>query len=94
MAARLLSLLLVVLAGVTAGCDGGSSSSASTSAPASPIVEEELPAEALKTRAEGARLLVVGSHGRGGFVGMLLGSVSRAALFTAPCPVAVVRPLR
>lgn len=58
------------------------------------ILEEELPAEALKTRAEGARLLVVGSHGRGGFVGMLLGSVSRAALFTAPCPVAVVRPLR
>jgi hypothetical protein len=45
MAARLLSLLLVVLAGVTAGCDGGSSSSASTSAPASPIVEEELPAD-------------------------------------------------
>lgn len=58
------------------------------------FLEDQLPAQALKTRAEGARLLVVGSHGRGGFVGMLLGSVSRAALFAAPCPVAVVRPAR
>ncbi|MCW2740736.1 MAG: putative universal stress protein [Blastococcus sp.] len=49
------------------------------------------PAEGLMSAAEGAHLLVLGARGRGGFRGLLLGSVSDQLMHHAPCPVTVVR---
>jgi nucleotide-binding universal stress UspA family protein len=49
------------------------------------------PAPALIAAGEGAHLLVVGARGRGGFRGLLLGSVSDQVVHHAPCPVTVVR---
>lgn len=51
-----------------------------------PVVE-------LLDQSRGGRLLVVGSRGRGGFIGLLLGSVSRRVLKGATVPVAVVRSI-
>ncbi|WP_329285793.1 universal stress protein [Streptomyces sp. NBC_00691] len=46
--------------------------------------------DALPATARGARLLVTGSRGHGGFASLLLGSTSRTLAATAPCPLVVV----
>jgi nucleotide-binding universal stress UspA family protein len=57
-------------------------------------VELGQPAEVLIRIAARARMLVVGSRGRGGFRSLLLGSVSEQCVHHALCPVLVVRPRR
>lgn len=54
-------------------------------------VVRDRPTPALLRCAANAALVVVGTRGRGGFRGLVLGSTSQHVLNHAPCPVAVVR---
>ena len=54
-------------------------------------VLEGAPARVLADISSAAGVLVLGSRGRGGFVGLLLGSVTRRLVHDSVCPVIVVR---
>ncbi len=54
-------------------------------------LSQDHPAQALTRAADGAQLLVVGSHGRKEFPRMHLGSVATYCVHHAPCPVLVFR---
>lgn len=58
------------------------------------VAVNDLPVAGVLDQAKDAALVVVGSRGRGGLKGLMLGSVSRTVVERSPVPVVVVPPQR
>ncbi|MEV5649242.1 universal stress protein [Nocardia sp. NPDC052254] len=56
------------------------------------IVVEDRPVRRILAESADAQLVVVGSHGKGGFPGMTLGSTSQALMHSVECPIIIARP--
>ena len=56
------------------------------------VVPDAHPAEALVRASKDAEMLVIGTRGLGGFVGMLLGSVAQQCIQHAECPMLILPP--
>jgi nucleotide-binding universal stress UspA family protein len=56
------------------------------------VVTQGPPAATLIESARNAEMLVLGSRGRGGFLGLLLGSVSQQCAQHPPCPLVILPP--
>lgn len=58
------------------------------------VVERENPVTVLARWSARAQLVVIGTRGRGGFTGLLMGSTSHALMHRAQCPLMIVRPAK
>ncbi len=59
----------------------------------SAVLEGNPPLEIVNYASEkGIELIIIGTHGRGGFMHLLLGSCAEKVVRKAPCPVLTVRP--
>ncbi|NKY84027.1 universal stress protein [Nocardia veterana] len=56
------------------------------------VVVEDRPVRRILAESATAQLVVVGSHGKGGFPGMTLGSTSQALMHSVECPIIIARP--
>lgn len=65
--------------------------------PAVPVDEQVIEGHAGEVLIEQSKevdLLIVGRRGRGGFAGLLLGSVSQHVMHNSACPVVIVPPVK